>query len=84
MRPADVLPSQGLPFTICDTSLLPAAVFVAFSDAELAEAAKSQGPSLPCLQVLPSSELSVVLSADEAQLAALGQLPDAEQVAEAR
>ena len=50
----------------------------------LAKAAKSQGPSLLCLQVLPSSELGAVLSADEAQLAALGQLPDAEQVAEAR
>jgi hypothetical protein len=43
-----------------------------------------QAPSLLRLQVLPSSELGVVLSADDAQLAALGQLPDAAQVAEAR
>jgi hypothetical protein len=36
------------------------------------------------VQVLPSSELGVMLSMGDAQLAALGDLPDAEQVAEAR
>jgi hypothetical protein len=59
-------------------------VLVAFSDAGIAKGAESQAPSLLCLQVLPSSELGVVLSANDAQLAALGQLPDAAQVSEAR
>ena len=84
LRPGNVLPIQGLPFTTRGASLLPAGVFVAFSDAGIAKGAKPQAPSLLCLQVLPSSELGVVLSADDTQVAALGQLPDAGQVAEAR
>lgn len=44
----------------------------------------SPSPHWIVVQVLPSSELGPMLSMGDAQLAALGELQDAEQVAEAR